>query len=215
MSDTDSFIREVTEEVRQDRMLRYWKRYGPWVAGALALIVAAAAGWAWLDAQARQQARATGGQFLATEPGDAQAAAELVGSVEGPAGLVARLRHAGALTASGDTEGAIAAYEQAAAAEAPAAYTDLAALSALRLAAPTLPVEEALSRLAPLTAEGAPYRPLALELAAVLRLNAGETAAAHDDLRAILDSPRLTGGLEQRARALLAATGGDAEAATN
>ena len=43
MSETDSFIQEVTEEVRQDQMLRYWKKYGAYVIGGVALIVAGAA----------------------------------------------------------------------------------------------------------------------------------------------------------------------------
>jgi hypothetical protein len=36
VSETDSFIQEVTEEVRHDRMFRLWKKYGPYaVAGPM------------------------------------------------------------------------------------------------------------------------------------------------------------------------------------
>ena len=216
MSETDSFIREVTEEVRQDRMLRYWKRYGPWAGAAIVLVVGAAALWNWQQSRQAEQARALGGEFLAAEPGDVAAAADLVGRVGGPAALVARLTHAGALAGDGQTDAAIEAYRGVAEdAAAPARYSDLAALAALRLGVPQMETDAALERLAPLTAEGAPYRLLALELGAVLKLNAGRTEAAHADLRTILSAQGLTGGLEQRASALLSASGGDAPAATN
>ncbi|MEO1531786.1 MAG: hypothetical protein AAFU72_06445, partial [Pseudomonadota bacterium] len=60
MSDTDSFIREVTEEVRQDRMLRYWKAYGPYIIGGILLVVAIAAGLAYWDALEEQRAAENG-----------------------------------------------------------------------------------------------------------------------------------------------------------
>jgi len=94
------------------------------------------------------------------------------------------------------------------------AFGDLAKLAAIRLEARAAPAE-AIERLAPLVAEGAPYRLLALELRAVLRLSLGEIAAAHDDLGAVLDDPARTGGLDARARALLEASGGAAGTATN
>lgn len=216
MSDSDSFIREVTEEVRQDRMLRHWKRFGPYVLGALALIVAAAAAWSWQQQREREAARAAGAAFLSVASGDVEATARLVETVEGPASLVAQLRHAAALAQDGRRSEAIAAYDRVAAMEAVGpAYADLAALQAARLAAPDLGLEAALARLEPLVGEGAPYRLLALELGAALRLNAGRTEAAHADLNAILADPGRTGGLDARARALLAATGGRAEAPTN
>lgn len=216
MSDSDSFIREVTEEVRQDRMLRYWKRYGPYVLGAIALIVAAAAAWSWQEQQARETARVQGGAFLSVASGDTAATARLVETIEGPASLVAQLRHAAALAAAGERSEAIAAYDRVAGIEGiDLAYSDLAALQAARLAAPVLDSEAALARVEPLISGAAPYRLLALELRAALLLNAGRTEAAHADLNAILADPERTGGLDARARALLAATGGRAEAPTN
>ncbi|PKP62151.1 MAG: hypothetical protein CVT86_08330, partial [Alphaproteobacteria bacterium HGW-Alphaproteobacteria-8] len=49
MSDSDSFIQEVSEEVRRDRMFRLWKRYAPLVLAAIVLVIGATALSAWLD----------------------------------------------------------------------------------------------------------------------------------------------------------------------
>jgi hypothetical protein len=44
MSD-DSFIREVEEELRSDRLKGFWDRFGPILIGAAILVVVATAGW--------------------------------------------------------------------------------------------------------------------------------------------------------------------------
>ena len=44
MSNPDSFIREVTEEVRRDRLYGYVRRYG-WIAALLVLLVVGGAAW--------------------------------------------------------------------------------------------------------------------------------------------------------------------------
>lgn len=65
MSQSDSFLREVTDEVRRDRMFRLWRRYSPYVIGALALVVAAGALLSWTDRRAEQTAREQMGEFRA------------------------------------------------------------------------------------------------------------------------------------------------------
>lgn len=213
MSDSDSFIREVTEEVRQDRMYRLWKRYAPLIIGTIVVIVAASAGWSWLQHQEREAARARGAAFL-SGTADVAGRTAVVEAIEaGPAEAVARLQLAGALAAAGDTDAAAETYRAVAAEGAlKPAYTDLALLHALRLEAAGMSLGDAEAELAPLVEEGAPYRALALELRAVLRLNAGERAGARRDLEAILAEPGLTRGLNVRARQLLAIVGEDAVA---
>lgn len=215
MSDDDSFIREVDEEVRQDRLAAQAKRYGPYIGAGLLAAVAVAAFVNWTAYQADQAARATGGAFLAAETGS-QGTAALTETVTGPASVIAGLRHAGALASEGLTDEAVAAYRAVAAdSDAGRAYADLALLQAARLETPRIGLDEGLALLEPIVAEGAPYRLLALELRAALLLNAGDTDAAHTDLRAILDDPARTPGLDTRARQLLRATGGSLPPRTN
>lgn len=208
MSETDSFIREVTEEVQQDRMFKLWKRYGPYVIGGIALIVAVSAGLNWLAWQERQAAAERGGALIAAGPTPAEKAA-LVENVDGPAAVIAELQYAGALAEAGETAAAIETYRGIASrTDLKRAYTDLAALHAARLASPGQEPDAAIASLDPLLAEDGPYRLLALELRAVIRLNAGETDAARADLETILAAPGLTRGLNARAQQLLAIIGG-------
>jgi hypothetical protein len=64
MSNTDSFIDEVTEEVRRDRLFGYFRRYG-WIPAVV--IVALVGGTAyneWSKAQVAQVAQARGDALL-------------------------------------------------------------------------------------------------------------------------------------------------------
>ncbi len=213
MSDSDSFIREVTEEVRQDRLIGYWRRYGPYVVAGVLLIVGAAAALAWMEQRERQRSEARGAAFLSAGEGPAAHEA-LVGELEGSAAQLALLRLAAAQAAEGETAAAAGTYARVAGAEdLPAAYRDFAALQAIRLEAPGLAPAEAAERLAPLAEGDGPYRLLALELRAVLRLNAGETDAARADLETILASEALPEGLRARAGQLLAIVGEGDDAA--
>ena len=65
MSDRDSFIEEVSEEVRRDRMFSLWKRYGPFVIGGIVAVVALTGVKNWLDSEAEKAARQAGGALIA------------------------------------------------------------------------------------------------------------------------------------------------------
>lgn len=213
MSETDSFIQEVTEEVRQDRMYRLWKKYAPYGIAVVVAAIAASAGWTWMKHREAEKAREAGAAFLATEIDSVEKEQELVAKIEGPAAVVARLRLAAAKADAGDAEGAVALYREIASeAGLDPAYADLARLQAVRIGLPTMDPAQAVAEIEPLAAEGATYRLLALELRAVVRLNAGETAAAHADLAEILKDPGATRGTIDRATALLLSSGGDLSA---
>ena len=116
MSDTDSFIQEVSEELKRDRMLALWRRYGAFVIGAVILVVVAAAAMTWQQQQRVAAARAVGGALIsAAEAPDPAARAEAFAAIAasakpGPA-LIARLSQAGALVEAGDREGAARIYD--------------------------------------------------------------------------------------------------------
>lgn len=209
MSETDSFIQEVTDEVRQDRMFRLWKKYGPYAIAGVVAVVAVSAGLNWMKHREVQKARETGGAFLATDIASVDDQETLLGSVDGPAAVVARLRLAAAKATAGDVEGAVAMYREVAGGPGlDPAYADLAGLQAVRVGAATMDPAEAIAELEPLTAEGAPYRLMALELRAAIRLNSGDVEGAHADLNAIILDPAATRASSERAVALLLSSGG-------
>ena len=205
MSETDSFIQEVTEEVRRDQMFALWKKWGPFVIGGVVLVVAAAAAWTWMQQQQRAAAEARGSAFIAADPDATEELTALPDQVDGPGRVIAEMVAAAALAKAGDAEAAGQRYAEIAgrAGLAPE-YADFAQLQAIRLGA----VEPG-AALDALIFEDRPYRLLALELRAALRLEAGETEAAHADLNAILADPAATGALRRRAFAVLTASGGE------
>ena len=204
MSESDSFIQEVTEEVRQDRMLALWKRWGPFVLAALVLAVGGAALWSWLDAREQARAEARGAALLAAAPDALDQQQRLAESMDEPARLIAEFGVAAQLARQGETDVAAQAYRALAerAGIAPH-YRQLALLQALRLEAQAGDPAAVLSQLEPLAQPGAPYAPLARELAAVVHLRAGDAAAARAEIEAILADPAATQALRLRARELL------------
>lgn len=197
MSESDSFIKEVSEEVRQDRMFRLWKRYAPFVIGAIVLVVGASAAWNWMKHREIVEARERGGAFI--DAGGSAAKLEvLTGLEQGLAKTLAEMRLAAALGAEGDATGAAEIYRRVSTSDAPSAYRDLALLRAIQLEAARADPASLAVELESLVGEGAPYRPLALELRGVLRMNSGNPAGAREDLEAAIAAEDAT--LETRRR---------------
>lgn len=213
MSESDSFIKEVSEEVRQDRMFRLWKRYGPYVLGIIVVIVSASAAWNWMKHREIVAARERGQAFI--DAGDSAPQIEvLAGTQEGDVAALARLRLAAALAQDEDVASAAEVYRQIVGSDAPAAYRDLALLRAIQLEALSGDPAALASELEPLTAEGAPYRALALELRGMLRVNAGNFEAARADLEAASSDPAATVETRRRVGELMNALAPRGAAAT-
>jgi len=216
VSDSDSFIQEVSEEVRRDRMFRLWRRYAPAVLGGVVLVVGATAFNAWRDHSRATAAQEMGARMIAAGEAAAPAArAEaflaLADAADGGAATLARLRAAAELAAAGDAGGAAQAYGRIAeAADTEPAFAAFAAYRAAVLAAPQAGAAATIATLTPLTAEGGPFRLLALEARAAAHLALGDRAAARADLDAVAADPLATENLRARAREALATLGAQA-----
>lgn len=192
----DSFIDEVTQDLRRDRLFMAMRRYG-WIVLLLILALVASAGWReYSRNRATAQARAFGDALLtAADAPDAPAALGQVatGGVPGRAGLAA-LMQADAQLAAGDRAGAAATLDKVGGdAAVPAAIRDLARLKALALQDAAADPAKRDAILSELSAPGAPYRLLALEQKAVALVEAGRT----DDAVALIRQIQQEQGLSQ------------------
>lgn len=214
MSEQDSFINEVSEEVRRDRLFALMRRWG-WVAVLLViLLVGGAAFNEWRKSRAEADAEAAGDALIAAL--EAQSAEERLALIEGletdsdPARrAVIELHAASAEVEAGRIDDARTRLEALAAAEeAPRAYRDLAALKALMLGAGEVAPQERIDRLGGLALAGSPWRLLALEQVALAQIEAGQRDAALSTLREILSDAGVTQDLRRRAQQLIVALGG-------
>ena len=216
LSNTDSFIDEVSEELRRDRITRLMKRYG-WLAVVLVVAVVGGAAWyEWQRASERARAEAFGDAILAAleTPTDAERRAALRGIEADGAqqGLLNLLIAAEALR--DDRDAALAALAAAADDSAlPQGYRQLAALKRIMLGGDTIDADERETVLSGLAQPGQAFRPLALEQLALLRLELGEGDAALAILRDLLDEPDVTESLRRRVTQLIVALGGEIDAA--
>ncbi|WP_432256025.1 hypothetical protein [Limimaricola sp. AA108-03] len=210
MSNPDSFIDEVSEEVRRDRLFHLLRRYG-WIGLAIVvLIVGGAAVYEWRQSQIAAEAQARGDALLAAlaEP-EAAARAEALAPIAAQSGdaVVPQLALAAEQQAAGDAEAAVATLDALAGnGEVAEIYRDLAALKSVLIDAGRSP-EDKLLALEALSAPGAPFRMLALEQIALVRLAQGEQDAALDQLRAIMEDAETTPDLRDRAASLMVALG--------
>lgn len=211
---SESFIQEVTEEVRRDRLFGYLRRYG-WIAILAVFALVGGAGYSqWQRDQREAAAQAAGDAlYAAVQSGDAAAQAEALAALDvtGPASAPAGMLRAAALSEAGET-GAAAEVLRALAEDAghPRVWRDLAALKRILLLGRTLPPEDRLAAIEPLASPGAPYRVLALEQRALAQVDAGDNDAALATLEALVSDQEATAGVRLRAAQLMVALGGPA-----
>ena len=213
MHNSDSFIEEVSEAVRRDKLTAGLRRYGWAVVAAIVLLVGGAAVHEWLKAHNAAAAAAQGDALRAAlAETDAKTRDGMLGDIAAKgsgAAVLARLAEAGSKADAGDTDGAAALLEQVAGdGNAAPVYRALASLEKVMVLGAKMDPGERAATLELLTAPGAPFRPLALEQRALMHLDGGDKAKAIEDLQAVLDDPMATQALQGRARQLIVAAGG-------
>ena len=215
MSNPDSFINEVSEELRRDRFFGWVRRYG-WIVGLVLVVALGTAAWhEWRKAQDRAAAEAFGDAVLAAlEADDVEARLDALAAIEADGGRAAvlGLLQAGEAAEAGDTEAALAALDTVEqSADAGQRYRQLATLKRVMILGSDMPAEERESLLGGLAESGQPFRPLAREQLALVQLEQGDEEAAIETLRALVASADATAGWRRRATQLLVALGADPE----
>lgn len=214
VSDTDSFIEEVTEEVKRDKLFAMIRRYG-WIAVvAILAIVGGAAFNEYRKAQDVAAAQASGDAILnALEAGDSDNATTLadVTTASPQAQIVADLLLGAEQLAAGDTAAAGATFDGVALSggEMPAIYRDIAAFKSVLANADSMSMADRRAALEALANPGAPLAFLAQEQLALADVEEGNPTAAIDRLNAIIEDASATAGLRRRATQLIVALGGE------
>ena len=214
MSDTDSFIDEVSEEIRREKLFKTFRKYG-WIGVALVVIVVGGTGYREYSRAAEKIASETFGSSVlaALQENDPSARVAQLGTIMAPnasAGAMIAMLQAAELASDKDGAGAAAQLETAAVSgDLDQMYRDILNFKRLTVAESGIDAGERRMGFEQLATPGNPLRLLAEEQLALLDLAAGDSAAAVNRLFMILEDAELTQGLRQRAGQLMIALGQD------
>lgn len=214
-NETDSFVNEVDESLRQDRALDLAKKYGPYVLGVFVIFIAGLLAWQfWTNhsmAEARRHADAFAAAQALVEAGNLDGAKTEFErlSNEGSRGYrtMARMEHAGILAQQGDLEGALTGFDSAAESAPDQIMRESAQIRAAYIAADTQDFAALRARLQPLIDSDTRVSYLAKELLAVEAWEAGETNLARETLEQLTLAFEAPDSLRQRAQIALSVLG--------
>lgn len=202
---------EVGEDLRRDRLTGLWKRYGWVVYVAAGIIVAGTAAWRGYDYWAASRANAAGdvySQVLASaKAGDHKALAESLAVYTGSAPtqyqLLGRFRAASEHAAMGETDNALATFEDLSKASgADQAFRDLAAIRAALIAVDRENPEQIKARVSGYNNDISPWRYAAREIIALASVRAEDWKSVSEEARKLTDDPTTPSDVRARARIL-------------
>ena len=211
-------IREVDEELRRERYMKLWNRYGIYVVAAALIVVIGVGGWrAWEWYSAREAAK-SGARFesamqIAAEGKRFEAEAafnQLAKDATAGYRVLARFRAAAEAGKTDSKEGVEAFDAIAADNTLEPAVRDMARLHSGYLLVDTASVAEMKTRMAPLLGPAAPFRHSANELLGLAHYREGENDSAAKIFAAILSDPETPPSLRQRAQVMNALVSGAA-----
>lgn len=210
MSETDSFINEVTEEVRRDKLFAIFRKYG-WVGGLVILVVVVGTAWnEWQKSSQLARAQSFGDALLdgldLGAPQDRLAAIKAA-PADGAQTAVVNLLLSSDPTA--DRAEALAALSALASdASQPDLYRDLANLRLVLLSGTKMPVADRRAVLEGMSGPGRPFRVLAQEQLAYLDIEEGKVEEAIVALIALTSDQEAGSATKDRLRQVITALGG-------
>jgi len=218
---SESFVREVNENLHRDQMAERAKRYGGVVVGGLLLFLLAVAGYLYWQDRQRKQAEAGTEQLTAVmqdigagKMTDAPARLDTLrqSDADGVKGVAALSRAALALQ-QGNRKLAATVYAEIAADDGlPKPYRDLALVRGTALDFDSIKPDEVIARLQPLAVAGEPFFGSAGEMVAMALIAKGQKPAAAQLFAKIAADDGVPDSLRARAVQVAGTLGVDASA---
>jgi hypothetical protein len=207
-------FREVEEDVRRERLEKFWKAYGAWVIAFAVLVLVGVGAWEfWQRQQAAQRLRDSDAYAAVqriSDPGQAAPAfAKLADSTKGGYRLIAQLSQANALYASGRALDAVNLYKQIGEADS-GEVGAVARLRAAWLLSANAPRADLEKLLAPLDTPTSAWRAMASEVLAFSDYRGAKVKQAAAEYHALAEDPQAPDSLRARARAMAAFLDGGA-----
>jgi len=208
---SDDLFREVDEEVRQDRYIKIWKRYGIYISALVVTIILITVGVVvWRDIERSALESSSEVLISAIESSsDRQNEAleqfKIIGD-EGNEGyrLLAKLREGAILSKMGDISGAVLVYDSIALDNSQdVIYRDLASVLAVSHGMSIMSLGEVEDRLASIIVEINPWRYSARELLATAIMVSGDKKRAIKEFKPLVDDTKAPAGVRARAAEML------------
>lgn len=210
MSNPDSFIDEVTEEVRRDRLFAMFRKYG-WIGVLLVVGIVGGAAWnEWQKASSAARAEAFGdGLIDALDLGGPQERREAIAAIPADDAQVA-LKQLLLASDPGEDKAATLAALDALIADStqPQVYRDVAILRRVAVSGKDSPLAERRTALEGIAAPGRAFRTLANEQLAYLLIEEGKKDEAIAALSALMQDQEAPGPMRARAGQVITALGG-------
>jgi hypothetical protein len=202
-------FREVEEEVRQERLQQWWKKYGDYVIAGVSVVAIVVAGWKlWQHYEQQQRLKASSQfesalQMSAVGQNDLSAQAYAQIAKKAPSGYarVAELARADELLAMGRTNDAVAIYMKIAEKNR-YGLGDVARIRAAWAQADTLSTDALRNLVAPLDNDKSQWRFMARELLAYRAFKDGKKADALNEYKSLAKASEAPASLRQRAQAM-------------
>jgi hypothetical protein len=210
MSNNESFIDEVTEEVRRDKLYAAFRKYG-WIGIVAVLGIVGGTAWnEWQQSQKAASAQAFGDAVIDVldqgSPEDRMAALTEIPAEGDQAALLRLILSTDPVT---DKAGTLKALGEVAAMEGLLPkYRDLAVLRGVIVAGADVPLADRRKSLESIAVAGRPYRVLANEQLALLLIEEGKPDEAIKAFLALRQDQEASQGLRGRVDQMIVALGG-------
>jgi hypothetical protein len=218
---SETFLREVDENLRRDQVRDFFKKYGAWLIAAVVLFLAAVgAFFYWQEhkrAKAAEQSEQLSAVFTDIGAGRLQNVPQRLQPLEQSGNDVIRasaiLTDAAVALERNDRAGAIGKYRELASDKGMAqAYRDVATIRGTALEFDSIPPQQVIARLQPLAKAGSPWFGSAGEMTALAYLKQGKTAEAGRLFAAIAADRQVPESIRTRAVQIAGTLGVDASA---